>query len=152
MRSSREIECDCPNLYINVPNEGWIKNGFLFTNFQTGNVYLNYQGELTDDQGNLMVPDHELLNDYYEYALKQRLLENLLMNGEDVGGRVQIIEQRFKVARNAALSLVNTPNFREMEQLWWTNRRAQYSKYYDMFKSYGNNSPYHGRNVNNRLI
>jgi hypothetical protein len=22
-----------------------------------------------------------------------------------------------------------------MEQLWWTNRRAQYSKYYDMFKA-----------------
>jgi hypothetical protein len=23
-----------------------------------------------------------------------------------------------------------------MQQLWWTNRRAQYSKYYDMFNSY----------------
>jgi hypothetical protein len=152
MRSSREIECDCPNLYVNVPNEGWIKNGFLFTSFQNGNVYLNYQGELTDEHGNLMVPDHELLNDYYEYALKQRLLENLLMNGEDVGARVQIIEQRFKIARNAALSLVNTPNFREMEELWWTNRRAQYSKYYDMFKSYTNASPYYRRNINNRIL
>ena len=152
MRASREIDCECPNLYADVPNEGWIKDGFLFTNFETGKVYLNYQGELTDDQGNLMVPDHELLNDYYEYALKQRLLENLFMNGEDVSQRIQIIEQRFKVARNQALSLVNTPNFKEMEKLWWTNRKAQYSKYYDMFKSYSNASPYYRRVVNTRIL
>ena len=136
MRASQEIDCECPNLYYNLPNEGWIKNGYLFTNFDTGTVYINYQGELTDDQGNLMVPDHELLNEYYEYALKKRILENLYINGEDVAQRLQVILPELKAARNVALSLVNTPNFREMEQLWWTNRRAQYAKYYDMFKSY----------------
>jgi hypothetical protein len=136
MKASQEIDCECPNLYFNVPNEGWIKNGYLFTTFETGTVYINYQGELTDDQGNLMVPDHELLNDYYEYSLKKRILENLYLNGEDVAQRLQVILPELKAARNVALSLVNTPNFREMEQLWWTNRRAQYAKYYDMFKSY----------------
>lgn len=147
MIASREIECDCPNLYYDVPNQGWIKNGFLFTNFETGNVYLNYQGELTDEQGNLMVPDHELLNEYYEYALKERIIENLYMNGEDVVQRLQLITPKLKAARNAALSLVNTPNFKEMEQLWWANRKAQYGKYYDMFKSYSPNNVYN-RNYN----
>ena len=136
MKRSQEIECDCPNLYFNTPNEGWIKNGFLFTTFQTGKVYVNYMGEMEDDQGQLLVPDHALLNDYYEYALKKRIIENLALNGEDVAQRLQIIIPDYKAARNQAISLVNTPNFREMEELWWTNRRAQYSKYYDMFKSY----------------
>jgi hypothetical protein len=135
MIASREIECDCPNLYYNVANEGRIKDGFLFTNFDTGTVYLNYQGAMEDDQGNLLVPDHDLLNEYYEYALKARIMENLYLNGEDVSQRIQILEQRLKAARNQALSLVNTPNFREMQKLWWTNRRAQYSKYYDMINS-----------------
>ena len=49
---------------------------------------------------------------------------------------MQLVEQRVKAARNNALSLVNTPNFKEMYDLWWTNRRAQYSKYYDMFNSH----------------
>jgi hypothetical protein len=147
MRTSREIECDCPNLYYNSPNEGWIKNGFLFANFQTGNIYLNYQGELTDDQGNLMVPDHELLNEYYEYALKERIIENLYINGEDVVQRLQLLTPKLKAARNAALSLVNTPNFREMEELWSANRKAQYGKYYDMFKSHSPNNAYN-RNYN----
>lgn len=136
MKPSQNIECDCPNLYFNTPNQGWIKDGYLYTTMNTCKVYLNYQGELEDDEGNIMVPDHALLNEYYEYALKQRILENLYMNGEDVSNRIQLIEGRYRTARNQALSLVNTPNFEEMKKLWWANRRAQYGKYYDMFKSY----------------
>ena len=152
MKSSQEIECDCPNLYYNTPDEGWIKDGFLNTTFETGKVYLNYQGDLTDNNGNLMVPDHELLNDYYEYALKARIFENLFINGEDVIQRMQLVEARLKEAKNNAMSLVNTPNFREMEKLWWTNRKAMYGKYYYMFMSYSPNNPYLRRNTNNRVI
>ena len=151
MKASQNIECDCPNLYFNTSDEGWIKNGFLNTTFETGKVYLNYQGELVDDDGNLMVPDHEILNEYYEYALKQRIFENLFINGEDVSQRMQVVEARLREARNNSLSLVNTPNFREMEQLWLANRKAMYGKYYYMFMS---NSPNNSRNVfsNNRIM
>jgi hypothetical protein len=152
MKASQEIECDCPNLYYNTADQGWIKDGFLNTTFESGKVYLNYQGELTDDNGNLMVPDHELLNDYYEYALKSRIFENLFLNGEDVAQRMQIVEQRLREARNNAISLVNTPNFREMEKLWWTNRKAMYGKYYYMFMSHSPNNPYIRGNTNNRVL
>jgi hypothetical protein len=152
MKASQNIECDCPNLYMNTTFEGFLKDGFLFVNFQTGNVYLNYQGALEDDAGNLLVPDHDLLNEYYEYALKMRILENLYMNGEDVAQRMTLIEQRLRAARNQALSLVNTPNFKEMEKLWWTNRRAQYNKYYDMFKSYSPNAAFYRYYGNTRVI
>lgn len=136
MRSSQNIECECPNLYWDTPNEGWLKDGFLNTTFQHGKVYLNYQGDLTDDNGNLLVPDHELLNDFYEYSLKERLLENLFNNGEDVAQRYQLAAAKLKVAKNDAMSLVNTPNFEEMKKLWWANRVAMYGKFYNMFKSY----------------
>jgi hypothetical protein len=145
MKASQNIECDCPNLYYNTADEGWIKHGFLFTNFQTGKVYLNYQGQMEDDEGNLLVPDHDMLNEYYEYALKSRILENLYINGEDVVQRMNLIEQRLKAARNNAKSLVNTPNFAELRQIWSANRKAMYHRYYDMFKSHG---PLSGYNVN----
>lgn len=152
MKASQEIECDCPNLYYNTPNQGWIKGGFLFTTFQTGKVYLNYQGQMEDDNGNLMVPDHDLLNEYYEYALKARIFENLYLNGEDVAQRMQLVEQRTKAARNNALSLVNTPNFKELEKMWWTNRKAMYGKYYYMFQSYSPNAAYYRNLTGNRII
>ena len=91
---------------------------------------------MEDEDGNLLVLDHPMINEYYEYAIKQRVLENLYMNGEDVAQRMQLIEQRLRAARNYALTIVNTPDYAEMKNLWETNRRAQYAKYYDMFKSY----------------
>ena len=94
---------------------------------------------MIDDEGKILVPDHELINEFYEYALKQRILENLMMNGEDVGPRMEIVEMRYRGARNNAMTIVNTPNFAELKKLWQVNRKAQYHNYYNMFKS---NWPY----------
>lgn len=135
LENPETIECGCPNLYMDCPNTAWIQNGWIHTNFECGKLYISYQGTLEDDQGNLLIPDHDMLNEYYEYALKQRILENLIMNDEPVGHKLQLVEARLRTARNYALSIVNTPNFSEMKRVWQVNRKAQYAKYYDMFKS-----------------
>ena len=117
--------------------EAELRNGYLYIiGIDTGKVYLNYLGNMEDENGNLLVLDHPMINEYYEYALKQRILENLYMNGEDVTQRMQLIEQRLRPARNNALTIVNTPDFKEMYNLWKLNREAMYGKYYNMFKSY----------------
>ena len=118
----------------------YIKNGFMYTNIESGNLFISYQGALEDDEGNLLVLDHPMINEYYEYAMKARILENLYINGEDVAQKLQLIEQRLRPARNNALTIVNTPNFAEMYQVWSMNRKAMYHKYYDMFKSYDNDN------------
>lgn len=131
------IECDCPNLYWDSQFTAWIQDGWLYTNFDEGDVYINYQGMMEDDNGNLLVPDHDLLNQYYEYAMKQRILENLIMNDEPVSqGKIQLIEARYEKFRRAAKSFVNTPNYAEMKQLFDANRKAMYNKYYRMFSSF----------------
>lgn len=119
----------------NGGRNGYIKNGFIYTNIDKGKLYISYQGALEDDEGNLLVLDHPMINEYYEYAIKARILENLYMNGEDVTQKMQLVEQRLRGARNNALTIVNTPDFSEMKALWEMNRKAQYNKYYDMFKS-----------------
>lgn len=136
---SKTLSCDCPDNSWKSPFRGQLKNGFIYMNIETGKVYINYQGALEDDEGNLMVIDNPVINEYYEYALKQRILENLYMNGEDVMQKLNLIEQRYRAARNNALSLVNTPNFAEMRKVWEMNRKAQYFNYYDMFASYAPN-------------
>ena len=114
---------------------GYIKNGFLYTNIESGNLFISYQGNLEDEDGNLLVLDHPMINEYYEYAIKQRVLENLYINGEDVSQKLQLVEQRLRPARNNALSIVNTPDFAEMKRNWELNRKGMYHKYYNMFKS-----------------
>lgn len=119
----------------NSTKSGYIKNGFIYTNVDKGKLYISYQGALEDNEGNLLVLDHPMINEYYEYALKQRILENLFINGEDVNQKMQLVEQRLRAARNNALTIVNTPDFSEMKELWEMNRKAQYHKYYNMFKA-----------------
>ena len=147
-RKSANLDESCPNVHYTGQDEAWIRDGFIWTNFETGNLYINYQGAMEDDEGNLLVPDHPMLNEYYEYALKKRILENLIMDGQNVSGQLQLVMGEYRGARNNALSIVNTPNFSEMQKVWSMNRKAMYAKYYDMFKSY-NSTP--GFKVNNAV-
>jgi hypothetical protein len=114
---------------------GYIKNGFIYTNIDNGKLFISYEGALEDADGKLLVLDHPMINEYYEYAIKQRILENLYISGEDVVQKMQLIEQRLKPARVNALSIVNMPDFAEMYQVWRMNRKAMYARYYDMFKT-----------------
>ena len=128
--------CDCPNINIQAPDKAEIRDGYMLTSFTTGKVYISYQGAMEDTDGNLLVLDHPYCNEYYEYALKQRILENMLFAGENVANQLGMIEGRLRASRNNALSFVNTPNFKELYDMWWANRKAQYHNYYNMFKSY----------------
>lgn len=137
IKAGSSLDRSCPNsCNRNTPNAAEIVSGFLKTPFETGQVYLNYQGAMEDEDGQLMVLDHPVINEYYEYALKQRILESMLFAGEEVTQKMNLIEQRLRAARNNALSIVNTPNFAELKKIWEVNRKAQYHKYVDMFKSY----------------
>jgi hypothetical protein len=134
--NTASIQCDCPNINIQAIDVAEIKDGYLLTNFTTGKVYINYQGAMEDDEGNLLVLDHPYCNEYYEYAIKQRILENMLFNGEQVSQKISYIEGKLRAARNNALGFINTPDFKEMQKIWEVNRKAQYHNYYNMFKSY----------------
>jgi hypothetical protein len=147
-KNSQFIDCDCPNLNSQSIDEAYIKDNFIWTSFKDGNLYINYQGALEDDNGELLVVDHPMINEYYEYALKKRILENAIMDGAQVVPQMQLVLQEYRGARNNALSIVNTPNFSEMMKVWAMNRKAMYGKYYDMFKS--NFSPTNYR-INNAV-
>ena len=133
------VDCECPNVRMQSTDIAEIKDGFLLTNFSSGKVYMSYQGTMEDEGGNLIVLDHPYCNEYYEYAIKERILENMIFAGEQVINQLQFVQgklkQRLKASRNNALSFVNTPDFAEYKKIWTMNRRAQYDNYYNMFKS-----------------
>jgi hypothetical protein len=131
-----KVTCDCPNLGVQSMHIAEIRDNFLLTNFKTGNVYISYQGAMEDNDGNLLVLDHPYCNEYYEYALKERILENMVFAGENVSQQLSYIQGKLRAARNNALGFVNTPDFEEMRKLWEVNRKAQYHNYYNMFKSH----------------
>mgnify|MGYP000032119209 FL=1 len=141
--------CFCPTLGAQAPDIAEVVDGFLNTSFRSGKVYLSYQGAMESADGDLLVLDQPYCNEYYEYALKQRILENMIWQGESVTQQLGLVEQRLRAARNNALSFVNTPNFQEMRKVWTMNRRAQYHNYYNMFLS---NPPVNPRVIGNGAL
>lgn len=130
------IANSCPNSRWNKAQHIMeIRDGYIYTNFTSGKIYLNYQSQMENHEGDLIVMDHPMVNEYYEYALKQRILENMIFAGEQVSQQLNLIEVRLRAARNNALSFVNTPDYGELQKIWQMNRRAQYDKYVNMFKS-----------------
>lgn len=107
IRSGSSVQCDCPNINQKAIDIAEIKDGYLLTSFEAGKVYLNYLGAMEDEEGNLLVLDHPYCNEYYEYALKQRILENMVFAGEaGASQQLGLIEQRLRAARNNALGLL----------------------------------------------
>lgn len=134
-KKSTGVSANCFNTRQHSEFTAEIKNGFIYTNLENGKLYINYLGNLEDDEGNLLVIDHPMLNEYYEYGIKSRILENLFMNGEDVANRMQLVEQRLTPARNNAMSMVNMPDFAELKAVHDMNRKAMHKKYYSQFYS-----------------
>lgn len=131
------VDPHCLNKTINSQNTIEIKNGFIETSFKTGQIFISYQGQLIDEEGSILVPDHELLNEYYEYAVKDRVLENAIMNGETVTQlQLQLIKEGLRTSRNNSNSFINTPDYGELKRIWEVNRMAQYNKYFSMFKKF----------------
>ena len=124
----------CPNKRWQSSNTGFIRDGYIYLGIKKGEIYINYQGMMEDDDGNLLVLDNPMINEFYEYALKERVLEILMGNNEPVNGNfVNRIDQKLRMSRNNAKSIVNTPDFAELKRMWQTNRKAMFNKYYKMF-------------------
>lgn len=137
---NKSVSVDCVEVNTRDYYSVYLKNGFIETNFKEGEVLIQYESLMEDDEGNLLVLSHPYADEYYEYALKERIYENLMQAGENTTQLMQYMALKLREARNKAVSFVNTPDFAEFKKLWETNRKAQYSKYYDMFKS---SMPYH---------
>jgi len=131
----KSVSSDCFNIQVRGKYKAYLKNGFLCTNIPYASVFINYQSLMEDDEGNLLVMDHPMINEYYEYAIKQRILEDLFMSDESVSNKLSLVENRLRVSRNNALSMINTPDFKELKKVWEMNRVSMYYRYYDMFKT-----------------
>lgn len=151
MVPSKDASSFCLNSqFKNAPHTGEIRNGFLYVptlrgtdnEDSCGKVYICYLGAMEDEEGNLLVLDHPKINEFYEYALKERIFENLYLNGEpDIERRLNLVQEKLRRTRAECLSLVCTPDFYELDATIKMNRKAMYNKYLHPFSSLYSNTP-----------
>lgn len=135
IKPGKELAPQCQNVNTQAERSAYIKDGWLYCNFETATVYISYVGNMEDEDGNLLVLDHDIVNEYYEYALKERILENMWIAGEEVERQMALISSRRGKARIEARSVVFTPDFAELQNIHAMNRKYMYNKYYKMFET-----------------
>ncbi len=103
----------------------------LSTAFQEGTILVTYTSDLTSPS-NILVYNHPLVRDYYKYAIKERLLEELWLNNgtENVYRRYQLMAQKHNQSKIIAKRFVNTPDFEDFINLYKSKRRKMYNKYW----------------------
>lgn len=159
---SRHASAFCNvQLFPDCRLQAQIKNGFVYlgeancdniyggygygdgTTTRTHRMYINYQGILEDDDGNLMVLDHPMINMYYEAAIKTRILENIYFNTGEERARTlwKEMKEEYKQWRQKALAISNTPEVYEMRQTYQLMRKEQEYKYFVPFNKYFGDIP-----------
>lgn len=130
---------DCLNLRFKSSNVMNIEGDEATFSFREGEVYINYISDMRDEEGNLLVLDHDLVNDYYEYAIKNRIIENMKINkAGDFIQDIQILSERERQAKIMALSVSNMPEYDEILKVYDANRKRFYNKYIRYFDDHQN--------------
>jgi hypothetical protein len=166
MVPSKEATAYCVNTqFRDTYHQGHIKNGHIYVptlrwngegyphQDTTAKIYICYLGQMEDEDGNLMVLDHPKINEFYEWAIKARIFENMYLNGEpDIERRLQLVEAKLKTARAEALSIATMPDFYELKKTIEQNRKAMYHKYVHPFSQLFANTPGWPWSINNEYI
>jgi hypothetical protein len=113
------------------------ENVMTLSNIKSGKLYLNYITDMVNDNDDIIIVDHPLLNDYYEYAVKEKMLENYMLNNDaDVINKLQYVRQKKELARIQAMNFVYMPEFTEITEYQTKKRNNFYNKYLKAFERY----------------
>jgi len=107
---------DCLNLHASSIFEISINNGYLYTNFDEGSVYIKYYGLPTDEDGLPMIPDITEIKKAVEWYIKYQLLLNWWFNSEvqDIQNKWSKAEQLYQQYMSEARYISKLPSFSEM--------------------------------------
>lgn len=133
-RAKSRCTDDCFNRHFRTHNVIDIQEDEVTFSFREGKVYINYLADMISEDGDLLILDHDLVNDYYEYAIKKKFFENMKINKEgDFLQEYQMMKQELREARTRALSFINTIEYNEIVEVFLENRKRFYKKYIDYF-------------------
>jgi len=138
MVPAKEATAFCVNTqFRDCANTGQIKDGFIQLSLECGKLYICYEGAMENEQGELLVLDHPLINEFYEWSLKYRILSNLYLNGEpDIERRLSMCKEELRVARIQAMSITSMPDYRDLTMSIDARRSNMHGKFFKPFERY----------------
>lgn len=102
--------------------------------FREGEIILTYLGAVVNQDGEMMYPFHPLLNDYYEYSIKAKILEDLFLNSDaDVVNKLQYAKDEASKARYDAHMFIQSAKANQWSKMRKKYELDFYRKWYQAF-------------------
>lgn len=126
------VDTTCPNITIEAENEISFKDNEIITNFDNGDIYIEYYTSIKDDFGNILIPDNEILIKAYRTQMIKDAFEYLIYNTtENVGERFKLAYAEADQAFKFAMSYLKTPEYNTVKKLG-DYQKAKFNKYYNI--------------------
>lgn len=113
------------------------ENIMTLDGIKNGKLYLNYLTDMVNEDGELLIVDHPLVNDYYEYAVKTKMLENFLFNDKapNIQAKLQLANERLKESRIEAMNFTFMPEYTDLLNYGNAKKSNFHKKYIQIFKN-----------------
>lgn len=107
---------DCLNLHCKSDYEISINNGYLFTNFNDADIYIQYYAFPYDEDNMPMIPDVIEIEKSVEWYIKWQILLNMWFTDElsNALNKWQKAEEQYNNYMGAARYIIKLPSFSQM--------------------------------------
>lgn len=103
--------------------------------FREGELYFMYFTNLLNENGEIMVPFHPLISNWYEWCIKEKIYEDMMFNSDgDVVNKLKYAKQEKAKYWLDALSFVTDPFYKELEQIQKRKEMKFYNEYFNFIK------------------
>ena len=99
--------------------------------FREGELYMMYMAHMQDETGEPIVPFHPLITNWYEWCLKEKILQDMLFNSDgDVANKLKYASQEKAKYWLDAQNFVTEPFHKELAQMQIRKEQKFYKEYY----------------------
>lgn len=124
----------CPSTRWKGEYQADIVNGEFELSFEKGELYISYLGNMIDADGDILIPKHPLLNDYYKYAIIENIFEDMYLNSEaDILQRLQYTTEHKKESYSRAWNFINSAQVGQFSKLKKKWEMDYYNEWYKAF-------------------
>jgi len=104
---------------------------YINAGFDEGVIYVSYVAEMLTEDNDILILDHPLVTEYYEYAVKERIYEDLWLNGLDqVQNKMKLMIEKHMMSKREAKRFVSMSDFEELKTIHFDNRKRHELRYF----------------------
>lgn len=136
-KGDKNCHVDCPNRRIKGRYSVSIEDDHISTPFRSGLLYIMYVGTMRNDEGEITFPFHPMITPYYEWSLKEKILNDAIFNtdsSKQMGELFQLAQRERTKAWLDAYNFTTERNYSDYVKLQRKKELGWYNQYFKIFQ------------------